>query len=100
MKRPPLEVCADCQQWSERYHELVKELLAMKREGFMPQGPTQEPPKMPELDPIIREAIRDIATPGTPTARTQERIAFDMLLAGDDPSQIAARIRRGQELSV
>lgn len=92
--------CPECAVKDARYHELVKELLAMKREGFTVAGPAPEPIAMPELPVVVRKAISDVTKVGTQTWVHLTKLAWDMQRNGDDPEAIAAAILEGEEASL
>jgi len=99
-RRGPSVGCAACAVTEARYHELVKELLAMKREGFTPAAVLPAPAPLPELDGAIRAAIKEIAPSGSPLARQQVRLAWDLLATGQDPAVVARMIRQGEEITL
>lgn len=79
----------------EKYHELVKELTLMKREGFTAMPTSEAPVRAPELPDEVMEAIREVATPGDLTWRHLTKQAWE-LLREDEPAEVAARIRAGE----
>jgi hypothetical protein len=79
------------------YHELVKELAQMKREGFVPTGPTSEPAPQPALPPVVQQAIIDLHVDAS-TERHLTRQAWELVRAGVDEKDIAAKITEGEEV--
>lgn len=100
--------CPNCQQWETRYHALVeqtlglaRELAAMQRDGFsVGRVPPNEPVKLDDLPAVIREAILEVAEPGSLTYRTEERQAWQELSLARDPAEIAKAIRQGQVIGL
>lgn len=93
---PAVPVCARCEAIEARYHALVTEMLAMKREGFTVPRETPDPVLMPELPVVIRKAVSDVAKVGSQTWVHLTKLAWDMQRNGDDPEAIAAAIREGE----
>ena len=99
-----LVACPNCRQWETRYHALVeqalglaRELAAMQRDGFSTTRMQQaEPVKLDDLPAVIREAILEVAEPGSLSYRTEERQAWHELSLSHDPAEIAKAIGQGQ----
>jgi hypothetical protein len=88
--------CTRCDAWEARYHELVRELLTMKREGFGLQTAPAVVAEMRQLPAVVRKAISDVASPGDPTWRHLERQAWEMIGQEMDEGEIAAQIGAGE----
>lgn len=80
----------------EQNTELVKEMLAMKREGFEPYVPVKlnEVDEEPELPAEVREALLKITSPGTPLWAELEEDAIH-LLRDKEPDEVARITLRG-----
>lgn len=82
-----------------KYHELVKELAAMKRDGFVPGLPDQPSPVAPELPKAVAEAIAEVVESAgydTDLERTLVARAWAQIRYGVDESAIAEAIRTGE----
>lgn len=97
MSDVPIELYTDL---LGKYHELVKELTALKREGFAPQPAYQEPVKPPELPEAIQAAIRTVAPEGSGLERDQVLAAWAMLKSGLSESKVAEQILEGEEIAL
>ena len=87
--------CKHCEAWESKYHELVKEMMGMKREGFVAQH-MGEPIMAPELPVLVRKAISDRAKVGTHTWSHLTNLAWDEMRNGTPPETIAADILAGE----
>ena len=92
-------VCPGCVEWGERYDRLLGEVLAMKREGFVPPQVVGDFAPPEQLEPDIREALRMFGI-GSSTYREQEKLAWDMKRAGEAPELIAAKITAGERVEL
>ena len=90
--------CPRCEQWAARYHELVKELVAMRRDGFTPSPQAENLPPPPQLDTSIRDALRTNFTIGSAVYGQQEKLAWDMVRSGISPAEVAALIIKGEDM--
>lgn len=73
----------------------------MQRDGFsVGRVPPNEPVKLDDLPAVIREAILEVAEPGSLTYRTEERQAWQELSLARDPAEIAKAIRQGQVIGL
>ena len=90
-------ICPHCADWEARYHELVKETLSMKREGFSVPRETGEPVVVPELPVVIQEAIGKVCKVGSLVWADQTKLAWAELRIGKDKETIAADILAGEK---
>jgi nucleotide-binding universal stress UspA family protein len=77
------------------YQELVKELAAMKRDGFVPSAPLGEAPKAPELATEIEAAILALGV-DPQTERQLRKTAWELKRAGIPDDEIAQKITEGE----
>jgi hypothetical protein len=91
--------CANCEKWSERYHQLVTEMMAMKRDGFTPPGTLPEPIEALMLPDVIRESIALVCEPGDPTWRRLEKLAWELKRSNSD-DKVAQLISAGEPASL
>jgi hypothetical protein len=77
---------------------LVKELVALKREGFQPSSTPVVPTPMRELPPSVQAAVNAWAEAGPAEVARQTRLAWLLLDQGNTPEQVAATIGDGVEL--
>lgn len=81
------------------YHELVKELAALKREGFVPTGPTGEAPPPPSLPKEIEAAIQGLGV-DPQTERQLRKTAWELKRTDLDDAEIAQRITDGEPVEL
>lgn len=81
------------------YHELVRELAAMKREGFQVSAPAGEPAPMPGLSPEIEVAILALGV-DPQTERQLRKTAWELRRAEVPDSEIAQRITDGEPVQL
>ena len=79
------------------YHELVKELAQMKREGFTSAGPSETPAQAPSLPKVIQQAITELGVDRS-TERHLTQQAWELLRAEVEPEDVAKRITQGEEV--
>jgi hypothetical protein len=90
--------CPHCQVWETRYHDLVKTLSEMKREGFTTASTPPDAPKQPELPQVVVQAIYAVASSQQdPNFRHLVGYAWEQLNAGKNPDDIALSITQGIE---
>jgi hypothetical protein len=77
------------------YQELVRELASMKREGFVPSGPSGEPAKPVELPQTIEAAILALGV-DPQTERQLRKTAWELKRAGVEDDDIAQKITDGE----
>lgn len=96
-RQGPRVNCPKCADWEHRYHELVREMMGMKREGFVPRETVNEPISAPELPAAVQQAIAQVSSPGTGTWRQLNKYAWEAKRAGIEDGQIAADILAGEQ---
>lgn len=81
---------------AERAEKLLTELLALKRDGFHPpEPPPPAPPPLDDLPSEVREALGEVARPGSETWYSELALAQADLAAGKPASEVAKAILRG-----
>lgn len=93
----PLQMYQDLQ---EKYHALVTEVLAMKREGFTPSPAFAEPAALPQLPEVVAAAIRETADFDEDLTRTLTNVAWSLLKQGVDEHDVAQRIAAGEPVEL
>ena len=81
-----------------RYDALVKDVLALKRDGFGATVQYETPPATPVFPPVVLQAIAERSGAGTVERRELERWAADRVRAGEDAEQIAEAILAGADV--
>ena len=84
----------------ERYDALLKEVLALKHDGFSATVQYDAPPAGPLLPGPVTKAIAQRSEPGTVERRELERSASDMMRAGTDPEDVAAAVLDGEHVDL
>lgn len=82
------------QSLQDKYEALVKEIVAMKRDGFVPVESHVAPKPVPDVAPVIRKAITELGVDDT-TERHLVKQAWEMIRGGMEPEEIALRITAG-----
>ena len=83
-----------------KYDSLVREVLAMKRDGFTPPLPEGVPQTPKELPPDVRQVIGEIALGDGELTRILTATAWQMVEAGMAVGDITQRIREGEEATL
>lgn len=83
-----------------RCDALIREVLALKRDGFVATVQYDTPPAGPSLPRPVLAAIAERSEPGTVERRELERYAADMVRAGTEPEMIADRIAAGEDVDL
>jgi hypothetical protein len=85
-----------------RYHALVEEVLAMKREGFVPAPDLSGHAEPVSLPPIIQTAINALMDSGGDELleRMVERQAWALKRQGVDDAEIAAKLTAGEPVDL
>ena len=89
--------CLECGKKDERYNALVMEMMAMKRDGFVPRETAGDPVLMPELPVEVRQAIAQVSTVGSGTWNLLTKGAWDAKRNGVPDKTIAADILAGEQ---
>lgn len=84
---------------SDRIRELEATVVNMKKEGF------EAPAKMPAIEDVaihsaVLEALEEVAPPGSPYRQQELALAISELQAGEDPSEVARRMRQGGDVNI
>lgn len=79
------------------YQELVRELAAMKREGFVPSPPAGDAPAVAQLGQPIEAAILALGV-DPQTERQLRKTAWELKRAGQDDEEIAQHITAGEDV--
>jgi hypothetical protein len=82
---------------SDMLREYTTQLVSMKREGFMPPAPTYHGAPEPELPDEVLEAMYEQAKPGD-AVWSQLAVTVGGLMGKLEPSEIAQRVRQGEDL--
>ena len=89
---------AHVNQLAQMLHDLTRQLVELKREGFMPPPPTGEITSMTAPPDVVMAAIGERAAEGTELYRALVKYATtELRKEGADPAAIADRILRGAE---
>ena len=82
------------------YHELVMELARLKREGFTSSDvPRETAAEVANLPPLIEAEIISLGVEPQ-TERQLRKTSWEMLRAGIDPTDIAAKIKNGEPVEL
>lgn len=84
----------------DKYHELVLEVLALRREGFATPPQLMEPAAAPSLPDAVTKAVAEIAAGNPPLERTLIETAWGLLKQGHDESEVAQMIRDGEPVEL
>lgn len=83
-----------------RYDALLREVLALKRDGFAATVQYETPPTAPLLPAVVTQAIAQRAEAHTAERRELERAAADLVRSGAEPDDIAARVLDGEAVDL
>ena len=103
MPRPPAELAFLRDQLVAerlRYDALLKEVLALKHDGFSATMSYEAPLPVDPLPPAVLQAIARRSEPGTTERRELERRVGDYLRAGLAPEQIATAVLDGEPVDL
>jgi len=81
------------------YQELVRDLVALRRDGFVPRDEVVPPTLVPDLPTAVTAAITALGV-DPQTARGLREEARALLRAGTPEDQVARRITDGEEVEL
>ena len=81
------------------YQELVRDLVALRRDGFVPCDEVVPPTVMPDLPTTVTAAITALGVEPQ-TARALREEARALLRAGTPEDEVARRITEGEEVEL
>ncbi len=90
----------DRKDQAERYDELVKTIVGMKRDGFEPTPESIELVEEKELPDTIWEAIQEVSAKGTREYYTNMAYAHESVEAGTPHKEIIHTILYGLDVEV
>lgn len=84
----------------ERYDGLVKEIIALRREGYEPPVVVPVPQVKPVqlIPPVVAQAIVRVSDPNSRERRDVETRVRDLLAAGVDAGEVAALVLHGEQV--
>ena len=103
MPRPPAELAFLREQLVAerlRYDALLKEVLALKHDGFSATMNYDAPPSLPSLPSVVTQAIAERSDVGTPERRELERWAGDRMRNSADAGTVAEAILAGENVDL
>jgi len=83
-----------------RYDALLKEVMALKREGFSATVQYDAPPAGPPLPGPVTRAIAERSDPGSIERRELERAASDLIRAGVETDSVAKQVLDGEPVEL
>lgn len=83
-----------------RYEALLKEVLALKRDGFTATVQYDAPSPAPPLPGPVTKAISLRSEPGTAERRELERRAYDLVRGEMETDDVVQAILNGEEVDL